>query len=109
MAFIKDHKIDGILFLTGDRHHSEVIKVERKGTYPLFDVTVSSLTAGVSGFSPEERENPSRLLGIVQNNYGRISVSGVKGQRQLKVEFIGTKGAKLGEWAVLEKDLKTPR
>lgn len=109
MAFIKDHKIDGILFLTGDRHHSEVIKVERKGTYPLFDITVSSLTAGVSGFSPEERENPSRLLGIVQNNYGRISVSGVKGQRQLKVEFIGTKGAKLGEWAVLEKDLKTPR
>ena len=109
MAFIKDNRLDGVVFLTGDRHHSEVIKVERPGTYALYDVTVSSLTAGISGFNGAEKENKARLLGIAKNNYGRISVTGGKGQRQLKVEFIGTKGDKLGEWSVMESELKTPR
>ena len=44
--FLLDNKINGVLFFSGDRHHSEVIKVDRPGTYPLYDVTVSSLTAG---------------------------------------------------------------
>ncbi len=32
--------------LSGDRHHSEVIKMERPGTYPLYDITVSPLDIG---------------------------------------------------------------
>jgi alkaline phosphatase D len=107
--FITDNKIDGILFMSGDRHHSEVIKVERAGTYPLFDITVSSLTAGTVKFTGPEANSPYRLIGIDVNNYGRISVTGAKGQRKLTVEYIGTKGGKLGEWSVPETSLKTPR
>ncbi|HET9431432.1 MAG TPA: alkaline phosphatase D family protein, partial [Chitinophagaceae bacterium] len=44
MQFLEEYKINGVLFLTGDRHHSEIIKVERPGTYPLYDITVSPLT-----------------------------------------------------------------
>ncbi|MBD0368090.1 MAG: alkaline phosphatase D family protein, partial [Flavisolibacter sp.] len=109
MHFISDNKISGILFLTGDRHHSEVIKVDRPGTYPLFDITISSLTAGVAGFSQAEQHSPYNLLKIEKNNYGRFSFSGPKGQRRLLVEFIGTKGEKLGEWSVLETQLKAER
>ncbi|MBD0287457.1 MAG: alkaline phosphatase family protein, partial [Flavisolibacter sp.] len=109
MHFISDNKISGILFLTGDRHHSEVIKVDRPGTYPLFDITVSSLTAGVAGFSQAEQHSPYNQLKIEKNNYGRFSFSGPKGQRRLLVEFIGTKGEKLGEWSVLETQLKAER
>jgi alkaline phosphatase D len=50
------------------------------------------------------------VLGVDQkHNYGRLSVSGPKGSRVLKVEYMGTKGDKLAEWSVSEKELKTPR
>ncbi|MGH2553981.1 MAG: alkaline phosphatase D family protein, partial [Chitinophagaceae bacterium] len=37
MDFLKENNINGVLFLTGDRHHSEIIKIERPGTYALYD------------------------------------------------------------------------
>ncbi|HYH15144.1 MAG TPA: hypothetical protein VD794_07990, partial [Flavisolibacter sp.] len=84
------------------------IKVDRPGTYPLYDITISSLTAGTVGFTGTEQANPYRLLGIDKNNYGRVSVSGQRGQRRLLVEYFGTKGDKLGEWGIVESNLKGP-
>ena len=110
MDFIATYKINGVIFLTGDRHHSEIIKVERPGTYPLYDVTVSPLTSSSHVFGGAEKNNPYRVLGIDQKqNYGRISFTGDKGIRKMTVEFFGTKGDKLGEWSVGEKELVTPK
>lgn len=109
MKFLQENKINGVLFLTGDRHHSEVIKIERPDTYPLYDVTVSSFTAGTTSFAGPEAISPYRVLGIGgKNNYGKFSFSGKRGERKLLVEFFGTKGDKLGEWSVTEKELKNP-
>jgi alkaline phosphatase D len=110
MGFLKSYGINGVLFLSGDRHHSEVIKVDRPGSYPLFDVTISPLTSGTYPFSGPELNNPYRLLGIAEKqNYGRIAVSGPKGERQLTVTFAGLHGEELGHWSVMESNLKTPR
>ncbi|MFZ9387609.1 MAG: alkaline phosphatase D family protein [Chitinophagaceae bacterium] len=107
--FIKDNRINGVLFLTGDRHHSEIIKVERPGTYPLYDITVSPLTAGTHVFGREEKNNPYRVLGIDQKqNYGKFSFSGPRNNRVLSVDYYGIRGEKLGTWSVNEKELKTP-
>jgi alkaline phosphatase D len=107
MDFLKEYKIEGVLFLTGDRHSSSVIKVDRPGTYPLYDITVSPLTSSSYAFSGPEKDNPYRLFGLAQKqNYGRFSFTGKRGERKLTVEFIGVKGEKLGEWAVSEKELK---
>ena len=108
MSFLNDNKIDGVIFLTGDRHHSEVIKTERKGNYPLYDITVSPLTSGTHKFGLAEQNNPFRVIGIDgKQNYGRVSFSGKLNERKLTVEFVGVKGEKLGEWSISEKDLKT--
>lgn len=109
MSFIKEYKINGIVFLTGDRHHSEIIKVERSGTYPLYDITVSPLTSGTHSFGGAEKNNPYRVLGIDEKqNYGKFSFSGNRGDRKMTVEYFGIKGNKLGEWNIKEKELKTP-
>jgi alkaline phosphatase D len=110
MDFIKEYKINGVLFLTGDRHHSEIIKADRPGTYPLFDITVSPLTSGTHTFGGPEKNNPYRVLGIDEKqNYARFSFSGKRNERKLKVEFLGVKGDKIAEWSIDEKDLKTPQ
>lgn len=110
MDFLKEYKINGVVFLSGDRHHSEIIKVNREGTYPLYDITSSPLTSGTHKFSGPEANNPYRILGIDEKqNYTRFSFSGERNKRKMLVEFFGIKGEKLGEWTVTENELKSPR
>jgi alkaline phosphatase D len=108
MTFLQNSRIEGVLFLNGDRHHSEIIRVNRPGTYPLYDITSSPLTSGTHEFAPEEKNNPYRVLGLAgKQNYSRFTISGPKGQRRLAVQFRGIGGELLGEWSVLETELKT--
>lgn len=106
-GFIKEQKISGVLFLTGDRHHTEIIKVDRPGNYPLYDITVSPLTSGTHAFGAAEKENPFRVFGLDQKqNYGRISVAGNRGNRKFSIEFKGVGGENLGNWSISENELK---
>lgn len=108
--FIRDEKIDGVLFLSGDRHHSEIIKVQHEGMYPLYDITCSPLSSGTHKFAGREANNPSRLFGLDElQNFGRISVSGERSNRKMQVEFVGKKGELLGSWSVGEKELMFPK
>jgi len=110
MNFIADNKINGLLFLTGDRHHSEIIKQERSGAYPLYDITASSLSAGISKTYGVEKDNPARIIPeIDEHNFARMRFTGEKQDRKLTVEFIGTGGKKLGEWSVLLKEISTAK
>jgi alkaline phosphatase D len=110
MNFLKEYKINGVVFLTGDRHHSEIIKVDRSGSYPLYDITCSPLTSGTHKFGGSEKNNPYRVLGIDEKqNYTKFSFSGKRNERKMLVEYFGLKGEKLGEWTVSEKELKTPQ
>jgi alkaline phosphatase D len=109
LTFLSEQKIKGVLFLTGDRHHSEVIKMSRPNQYPLYDITVSPYTSGVSKVAKSPEENnplrePNTLVEV--QNFAKFSFAGKKGERILKVEFIGLKGDKLGEFSVDEKSLK---
>ena len=108
MGFLKEYKINGVIFMSGDRHHSEVIRVERPGTYPLYDITISALTSGSYPFAGPEKNNPYRVVGVdIKQNYGRISITGPRNSRKLSVEYLGLKGEKLAEWSIMENDLKT--
>ena len=107
LNFIADQKINGVVFLTGDRHHSEVIKLNRTGLYPLYDITVSPYTSGVSKVSGTEAANPYREPHtlIEAQNFAKISITGKKNEREMKVAFIGIKGEVLAEWSVREKEI----
>lgn len=108
MHFLEAQKINGVLFFTGDRHHSEIIKMDRPGLYPLYDVTTSPFTAGVSKVRGAELNNTARISGtlVEEQNFAKVTVSGKKNDRTLKVEFIGLNGDKLGEWKVNEKEIR---
>lgn len=106
--FLSNQKINGVVFLTGDRHHSEVIEMQRANDYPLYDITISPLTSGVGKVSGKELDNPFRVTNtlIEAQNFGKISFFGSKGNRTMKVDFIGKNGEPLGNWFVEENKLK---
>jgi alkaline phosphatase D len=106
--FIIDEQISGVLFLTGDRHHSEIVGRKLADSYTTYDIVSSSLTAGVYKPSEYEKTNPDLLKELVaeQNNYTRVSVSGKSKDRRLKIEFMDVNGNKLKEWEINENQLK---
>jgi alkaline phosphatase D len=107
MGFLNIEKINGVLFFTGDRHHSEIIKITRNNSYPLYDITCSPLSSGTHKFGNPEKNNPYRVVGVDEKqNFGRVSFTGEANNRKMTVEFLGTKGEKLGEWSVLAQQLR---
>lgn len=108
MNFLASEKIKGVVFFSGDRHHSEVIKMERPNLYPLYDVTNSPYTSGIGKVQGAEKNNAARIDGtlVEEQNFTKVTISGKKNERVLKVEFLGIKGNKLGEWSVSEKEIK---
>jgi alkaline phosphatase D len=108
--FIVDNKIEGVIFLTGDRHFSELIKYRpKKPFYTLYDFTCSSVTSGIHDISKTpEMQNPNRMTGslLLENNFGKISVSGVKGARIVTLETYDLKGAKRWSYQIPEQELR---
>jgi len=107
MEFLNENHIKGVLFLTGDRHHSEIVKAERKDNYELYDITVSPFTSGVAKVRGAEIDNPARIPGslVEKRNYARISVRGKKNERTCMVQFVGEDGKTLYNWSVTEQQL----
>lgn len=104
--FLTINKIKGVMFMSGDCHHSKVNIKNREGTYPLYDIVSSSLTSGT--YKPSAKEQAITVPGSVVDtqNFARISVSGEKKNRQVLVEFILPDGKKAGEFKVSEKELQ---
>ncbi len=106
LDFLQEEKINAVVFLTGDRHLSEINKSDRNGAYPMYDITSSPLTSGRSKYNDQEKDNPARILSVVgQQNYTRITFTGQGKERKMKAEFIGIKGEKLSDWEVSLKDI----
>ncbi len=89
---IDKYDIQGVIFLTGDRHHSEVSRMVTPRGNVIYDITSSPLTSGARGH-PDEPNN-HRIAGsmIGERNYVLISVSGRRTQRVLSVTFKNAKG-----------------
>jgi alkaline phosphatase D len=106
MRMLEDLKIEGVVFLTGDRHLSEIIEQKRLNAYPLYDVTTSPLTAGPSKWRGNQLNNPYRVAGVdgIQN-YARFSVHGEGKTRALTVDFVDQLGKTKTSWTVLKTQL----
>lgn len=103
---IKEEKIEGVIFLTGDRHHSELTKLTRDGYYPLYDFTISSFTAGVS--PGKDEPNTLRVPGKLsdEHNFAIFNISGPRKNRTLKCSVFDVAGKLLWDYSLNENELK---
>ncbi len=74
LDLLRSTKAKGVVFLSGDRHIAEISKMNIEGvTYPLYDITSSSLTNAWTSFSGEP--NRHRVGKVFhQNNFGLIEI-----------------------------------
>lgn len=104
---LTDAKVPGVIFLDGDRHHTVLSKLDRADTYPLYDLTVSPLTAGVG--KPFANENNTLMVPgtvVTQHNFALAEVSGPLKDRVLKVSIMDTEGKVLWSREIKASELK---
>lgn len=107
LTLISQENISGVIFLTGDRHHTELSKLERKPQYPLYDLTISPLTAGPNTRSANEA-NFLRISEtyVNQRNFARLTVSGPRKERVLHITNYDKTGRELWNYTIKANDLK---
>jgi alkaline phosphatase D len=112
LGFLERHQIGGVIFLTGDRHFTELRRVERKGSYPLHELTSSPLTSGIAVRAVQEEQNdPQRVPGTLVDtqNFCQIEVSGPRLDRVLVMRSIDQEGRERWTHELRASDLAAER
>jgi alkaline phosphatase D len=107
LTAIRQANIPGVMFLDGDRHHSVLMKQDREGTYPLYDLTVSPLTAGTAPTWPQENLSlmvPGTLF--IEHNFALLNIKGPRTDRVLTIRLMNDKGQEVWNREIKANDLK---
>lgn len=109
LEYIQQQQINGIIFLSGDRHHAELLKVQENGMYPLYDFTTSPLTMYPIKIGKKNKEfkNPYRIDHTYYPNYnfGKISVTGDFKDRKCLLELKNKQGNVIWRYEIKKMDL----
>ncbi|BDB56487.1 alkaline phosphatase [Flavobacterium ammonificans] len=109
LSEILANQIKGVVFISGDRHFTELSILKRPNTYPLYDWTVSPLTSGHGNVERITKEpNTNRVPGslFAQHVFGTLSFSGEKETRQMKMSLFDKDGAELWNKTILKSELE---
>ena len=105
-------RVEGVMFASGDRHFTELLRIERPDAYPLFEFTSSPLTSR-AWENPEaaERSNPDVVPGtlIGKRQFGLIRVTGPAKARHIALESYDQSGTLLWRHELRAQDLRFNR
>ena len=106
LDLIAKEKIEGVIFLSGDRHFTELSKLERQGSYPIYDFTISPFSSGY--YNGEGEPNSLRVPGtfVAKRNYAKITVDGKRNDRTLTCIVYDKDGKEVWQYKIHENALK---
>ncbi|HJS48526.1 MAG TPA: alkaline phosphatase D family protein [Gemmatimonadales bacterium] len=107
LARLAEERVPGVFFVSGDIHHTELTRLDRPGTYPLHDLSVSPLTAGISRVRADDG-NTLRVPGTVveERNFATLDFSGPRTDRQMVITVWNADGVKRWERVVKASELR---
>jgi alkaline phosphatase D len=108
LAALRENDIGGVIFLTGDVHHTVLSRMTRPGTYPLYDLTISPLTAGPT--DTDEARNGNHLLVpgslYADRNFATLDFSGPREDRLLTITVYATDGGEVWSREIRASELR---
>jgi len=110
MNYLNEQDIPGVIFLSGDRHFTELLKTTRGNDYPIYEFTSSPLSSSTYGSldESEEYKNPQRVDGTLfyqDQNFGMMRVTGKEDNRKLILQTYDSKGKKVWQKTIHESEL----
>lgn len=93
---IEEEGIRGVVFLTGDRHFTELSALPLKDGRTILDLTCSSLTSGT--YKPTDK-NTLRVEGtaVEGRNFSTLTFTGAKGERTMTIRVFNADGVLIWE------------
>jgi alkaline phosphatase D len=87
LEWIRDRRIEGVMFVSGDRHLSELMRDDRPGLYPLYELTASPI-ANRPFITGLELPNPIRIAGYgAGDNYGILELDTIEQPGRLTISI----------------------
>jgi alkaline phosphatase D len=108
LDWIRERRIEGVMFVDGDRHLSELMRDEREGLYPLYELTASPIanrpfTAGL------ELPNPIRIGGYAAGySYGVLELDTTRSPGRLTIRIKDADGAEVVRHELTLDELEFP-
>lgn len=102
---IEEERIHGVVFLTGDRHCTELSRIELDRGVVIHDLTTSPLTS--SSYNNNEEVNNLRVQGTVvpERNYAELNFSGPRKDRVMDMNIKDVNGEVVWTRELRAKDL----
>lgn len=109
LEFLKKTRIEGLVFVSGDRHFGKLARVPRPGAYPLYELTCSPLTAGPYT-DPALARNATVVDGTVVNarHFCLMAFTGEGDTRALTLSGHGTDGRERWSYRIPADELTYP-
>lgn len=92
LDFIGENKIENVIFLTGDRHCTELSETTLTNDIRVYDLTVSPLTSGAYDISNEANSLRVKETIVAEQNFGVLHFSGPSTNRQLQIQIFNARG-----------------
>ncbi len=101
IEFIHSQEIRNVIFLTGDRHHSEISVLDRAYKPLIYDITTSPFTSGAASKKDNEI-NSLRVEGslINQQNFSVFNITGKRTERVISITFYDSEGKKINDYEI---------
>ncbi|MEM0999146.1 MAG: alkaline phosphatase D family protein [Bacteroidota bacterium] len=102
---IQKDGISGVIFLDGDRHHTELSKWSPEGQFTIYDVTISPLTSGAH--QGDGGKNALLVEGteVAERNFATLEVTGPREDRLLTIRVFNMNGEEKWEYEIRAKEL----
>ncbi len=106
LQWLDQQRVPGVMFLSGDRHHTELLHWPRAGNYTLYELTCSPLTSGTHDIN-SERQNPGLIAGTLvgERNFCGLDFAGKSKQRQLTLRVFDSHGNELWNRQLSSREL----
>ena len=102
---IEEEHIHGVVFLTGDRHCTDMSRIELEGGAVIHDLTVSPLTS--SAYDNTDEPNDLRVEGttVPFRNFAELNFSGPRKNRSLEIIVKDANGVEVWTETLIAKEL----
>lgn len=92
---IEEEDIKGVIFLTGDRHFSELSHYQNAVGNDVYDLTVSPLTSGFVENVTETNELRVEGTTVTQRNFGLLEFTGPRTERMMTIKIFSSEGEEI--------------
>ncbi len=102
---IEEEHIHGVVFLTGDRHCTDMSRIELDGGVVIHDLTISPLTS--SFYNNSDEPNTLRVEGTTAalRNFAELNFSGPRKDRSMEIVVKDVQGAEVWSKVLRAKEL----